>query len=84
VVEPTPPGIGALGKMATGFKELVLVRALRKQGLTVLKARAVIDAIFDSIKDALGRHERVELPIGTFTVLQNPDERRSFRSMHRV
>jgi nucleoid DNA-binding protein len=43
------------------------------------QARAVIAAVFDSIKDALGRHERVELPIGTFTVLQNPDERRSWR-----
>jgi hypothetical protein len=28
-----------------------------------------------SIKDALGRHERVELPIGNFTVVENPKER---------
>jgi nucleoid DNA-binding protein len=65
--------------MATGFKELVLVPALRKQGLSVLKARAVIDTVLGSIKDALGRHEHVELPIGTFTVLQNPDERRAWK-----
>jgi nucleoid DNA-binding protein len=65
--------------MATGFKELVLVPALMKQELTVREARDVIDAVFGSINDALGRHERVELPIGTFTVLQNPDERRSWR-----
>jgi nucleoid DNA-binding protein len=64
---------------AKGFQERVLIPALRKQGLSVLKARAVIDAVFGSIKDALGRHEQVELPIGTFTVLQNPDERRSWR-----
>jgi hypothetical protein len=43
--------------MATGFKELVLVPALKEQGLTVLEARAVIDAVLGSIKDALGRHE---------------------------
>ena len=79
VVESTPPEIGALGKMATGFKKLVLVPALTKQGLSVLKAWAVIDTVFDSIKDALGRHEDVELPIGTFTVLQNPYERRAWK-----
>ncbi len=62
--------------MATGFKELVLVPALMEPdedvGLTVREARAVIAAVFDSIKDALRRHEQVELPIGTFTVEQNP------------
>jgi hypothetical protein len=31
--------------MASGLKELVLVPALRKQGLSVLKARAVIDTV---------------------------------------
>ena len=61
--------------MATGFKELLLIPALRKQGLSVLKARAVIDVVLDSIKDALGRHECVELPIGTFAVFRNPQER---------
>ncbi len=61
--------------MATGFKELVLVPALSKQGLSVLKARDVIDAVLESIKDALGRHESVELPIGNFTVVENPEER---------
>jgi nucleoid DNA-binding protein len=65
--------------MATGFKELVLVRVLKEQGLSVLKSRAVVDTVFESIKDALGRHEDVELPIGTFTVLQNPDERRAWK-----
>jgi nucleoid DNA-binding protein len=68
--------IRALGNMAAkGIRERVLIPALRKQPLSVRKARAVIDAVFDSIRDALARHERVELPIGTFTVLQNPEKR---------
>jgi nucleoid DNA-binding protein len=60
---------------AKGFQERVLIPALRKQGLSVRGARAAIDAVLGSIKDALGRHERVELPIGTFTVVENPKER---------
>jgi nucleoid DNA-binding protein len=60
---------------AKGFKELVLIPALSKHGLSVREARAIIDAVFGSIKDALGRHECVELPIGTFTVVENPKER---------
>lgn len=70
--------------MATGFKELVLVPALMEPGpmdvgLTVCEARAVIAAVLDSIRDALLRHEQVELPIGIFTVEQNPAERRAWR-----
>ncbi len=71
--------MGAPGKMATGFKKLVLVPALKEQKLSVREATAVIAAVFNSIKDALGRHERVELPIGTFTVMQNPAERRAWK-----
>jgi len=52
-----------------------LIPALTERGLTVREARDAIDAVFDSIKDALGRHERVELPIGSFAVVQNPKER---------
>ena len=70
--------------MATGFKELVLLPALMEPGpmdvgLTRSEAKAVIAAVFDSIKDALLRHEQVELPIGTFTVEQNPEERRAWK-----
>ena len=70
--------------MATGFKELVLVPALMEPGpmdvgLTRNEAKAVIAAVFDSIEDALLRHEQVELPIGTFTVEQNPAERRAWK-----
>jgi nucleoid DNA-binding protein len=61
--------------MATGFKERVLIPALRKQGLSVRGARAAIDAVLGSIKDALGRHECVELAVGSFTVMENPKER---------
>jgi len=64
---------------ARGFKELVLIPALRKQELSVREARAVIDAVFGSIKDALMRHERVELPIGVFSVERNPEKRRAWR-----
>jgi nucleoid DNA-binding protein len=60
---------------AKGFKERVLIPALTKQELSVREARAVIDSVFGSIKDALHRHERVELPIGRFDVLRNPNER---------
>jgi nucleoid DNA-binding protein len=46
-----------------------------EQELTVREARAIIDAIFGSIEDALARHESVELPIGIFSVWRNPQER---------
>jgi nucleoid DNA-binding protein len=49
--------------------------ALRTQGLSVREERSVINVVFYSIRDALVRHERVELPIGTFTVLPNPGGR---------
>jgi nucleoid DNA-binding protein len=68
--------IGALEAMAAkGIRERVLNPALRKQGLSVRKARAAINIVFDSIQDALACHARVELPIGTFTVLPNSKER---------
>jgi nucleoid DNA-binding protein len=60
---------------AKGIRERVLNPALRKQGLSVRKARLAINAVFDSIRDALARHERVELPIGTFAVLPNSKKR---------
>ena len=50
-------------KHALQFQECVLIPALRS-----------IDAVFGSIKDALLRHEHVELPTGTFAVLRNPQE----------
>jgi nucleoid DNA-binding protein len=64
---------------AKGFKERVLIPALRKQGLSVREARAVIDAVFGSIKDGLGRHESIELPIGNFTAVENPERRGAWK-----
>jgi nucleoid DNA-binding protein len=60
---------------AKGFQERVLIPALREQGLSVREARVVIHAVFGSIKNALGRHESVELPIGSFAVSRNSKER---------
>ena len=66
--------------MATGFKELVLVPALmeaethRSRGKGRHRCR---------LRFHQGRAwvvtKHVELPIGTFTVLQNPDERRAWK-----
>lgn len=64
---------------AKGFQERVLIPVLRKQGLSVREARAVIDAVLGSIKDALSRHESVELPIGNFIVVQNPERPGAWR-----
>jgi nucleoid DNA-binding protein len=69
---------------AKAIREHVLIPALREQGLSVLKARAAIDTVLDSIKDALGRHEWVELPIGSFEVLPTPKERGCGRRRVRV
>jgi hypothetical protein len=46
--------IGALETMAAkGIRERVLNPALRKQGLSVRKARAAINVVFDSIKEVI-------------------------------
>jgi nucleoid DNA-binding protein len=53
----------------------VLIPALTEQGFTVREASSVIDVIFESVKDALLRHEHVELPIGMFEVMTNAKRR---------
>ena len=63
---------------AKGFKELVLIPALTEQDFSVREARAVLDGIFDSIKDSLLRHEPVELPIGNF-ILVSSTQKRAYR-----
>jgi nucleoid DNA-binding protein len=60
---------------AKGIRECVLNPALRQQGLSVRKARVAINIVFGSIQDALARHEQVDLPIGSFTVLRNAKQR---------
>ena len=48
---------------------------LQKLGLTFDKAREVVDAIWESIKDALKRGEDVETPLGGFQVVERPAPR---------
>ena len=54
-------GIGRNNPLA-----LVLVR----QGCSYRAARKIVNLIFDEIKAALKRHEDVELPFGTFRVVE--------------
>jgi hypothetical protein len=53
---------------------MFLIPALRKQEFSVRGAKAVIPAVFGSIKDALRCHEPVDLPIGRFIVVENPEK----------
>jgi hypothetical protein len=45
-------------------KDLIL--ALREQGCSIAEARRIIDAIFGSMVEALGRREQVDTPVGSF------------------
>jgi len=58
---PVKYGIGRYNPLA-----LVLVR----QGCSFRAARKIVNLIFDEIKAALKRHEVVELPFGTFRVVE--------------
>ena len=49
-----------------------LTDVLVAHGFTVRDARRVINALFDTIKGALQRHETVVLPFGTLTVESQP------------
>jgi nucleoid DNA-binding protein len=52
---------------------------LQKLGLTFDKAREVVDAIWESIKDALKRGEDVETHLGGFRVVKRPAPRMRWR-----
>ena len=52
---------------------------LQKLGLTFDKAREVVDAIWESIKDALKRGEEVETPLGGFQVVERLAPRMRWR-----
>lgn len=52
-------------------RDHLLTRALVDQGCSSEAARVIVNLIFDAIKNALKRHETVELPIGTFKVVKN-------------
>ena len=56
-----------------------LALELQKLGLTFDKAREVVDAIWESIKDALKRGEDVETPLGRFQVVERPEPRMRLR-----
>jgi nucleoid DNA-binding protein len=56
-----------------------LALELQKRTLTFRKARQVVAAIWESIKDALKRGEDVETPLGQFHVVKRPAPRTRFR-----
>lgn len=49
-----------------------LVDAVVKTGLTIREARAVVSVVFGSISNALEDGETVQLPFGTFEVVEQP------------
>ena len=59
--KPVKQGIGRNNPLA-----LVLV----SRGCSYRAARKIVNLIFDEIKAALKRHEDVELPFGTFRVVE--------------
>jgi nucleoid DNA-binding protein len=52
---------------------------LQKRTFTFRQARQVVDAIWESIKDALKRGEDVETPLGRFQVVERPEPRKRLR-----
>ena len=50
-----------------------LALKLQIVGLTFRQARQVVDAIWESIKEALQRGEDVETPLGQFQVVERPE-----------
>ncbi|HEV8491606.1 MAG TPA: HU family DNA-binding protein [Candidatus Angelobacter sp.] len=52
---------------------------LQKRTFTFRQARQVVDAIWESIKDALKRGEDVETPLGRFQVVERPAARMRWR-----
>jgi nucleoid DNA-binding protein len=51
-------------------KDNLLCSAIVKRGFTQTVAAKLVNIVFDEIKAALERHEVVELPIGTFRVVE--------------
>jgi nucleoid DNA-binding protein len=56
-----------------------LALELQKRTLTFRKARQVVNAIWESIQEALQRGEAVETPLGRFHVVKRPAPRTRFR-----
>src|ERR1039457_6250058 len=69
-------GESRLSKLTSGRRpspvviKRTLALVLREHGVSWRKARRIIDVVFDSIKEALKRHETVDLPFGTFSVVK--------------
>ena len=63
-----------------------LALELQKRTLTFRQARQVVDAIWESIKEALQRGEDVETPLGRFQVVERPEPRtrRRLGKWHRL
>jgi nucleoid DNA-binding protein len=57
-----------------GFKHHIAL-ALIERGCTWRQAHKAVDLFFQSIKMALRRHETVDLPFGTFSVIPVPQRR---------
>ena len=51
-------------------RDHLLCSAIVKRGFTQTVAAKLVNIVFDEIKAALERHEVVELPIGTFRVVE--------------
>jgi nucleoid DNA-binding protein len=64
--------------IGTGFKQQ-MAWELTQKGFTFREALAAVDAVFESIKEALQRHEDVHLPFGTLRVMGNDGPRREWR-----
>lgn len=63
------------GKVRTVVKEdLALV--LASLGLTVRQSRTVINVVINSMKEALKRHESVDLEFGRLVVVKQTQQRR--------
>jgi hypothetical protein len=56
----------------------VLQQAVREQGFTHAQSIRAVDAVLDSWKGALARHEDVELPVGVLQVLKGRARKRVF------
>lgn len=53
-----------------------LITSLMEKGYTKKRARGIVNIIFSGIKEALERHETVDLPFGSISVRASPRPRR--------
>ena len=65
--------LGRAGRPPRSKHEIALV--LMEHGFTWRQAHRAVDLFFAAIKTALRRHETVDLPFGTFSVVPVPQRR---------